>query len=114
MMPPDRFDALSQLLRPRPDSQARELVRLVLVDGLTQADAARQLGATEQAASNALRAARATLELASVAVGPSVGFDSHHARADTRRHGQTTRGKEARTQEGDTRQEARCRKAGSG
>lgn len=69
-MTPASFDALSRLLRHRPDSQARELVRLVLVDGLTQADAARQLGATEQAASNALRAARATLELARVAVGP--------------------------------------------
>ena len=68
-MTPASFDALSRLLRHRPDSQARELVRLVLVDGLTQADAARQLGATEQAASNALRAARATLELARVAVG---------------------------------------------
>ena len=45
-------------------------MRLVLVDGLTQADAARQFGATEQAASNPLRAARATLELARVAVGP--------------------------------------------
>ena len=70
-MTPASFDALSRLLRHRPDSQARELVRLVLVDGLTQADAARQLGATEQAASNALRAARATLELARVAVGPA-------------------------------------------
>ena len=64
----------------RPDSQARELVRLVLVDGLTQADAARQLGATEQAASNALRAARATLELARVAIKTNacaaVSFDS--------------------------------------
>ena len=69
-MTPASFDALSRLLRHRPDSQARELVRLVLVDGLTQADAARQLGATEQAASNALRAARATLELARVAVCP--------------------------------------------
>ena len=46
-MTPASFDALSRLLRHRPDSQARELVRLVLVDGLTQADAARQLGATE-------------------------------------------------------------------
>ena len=69
-MTPASFDTLSRLLRHRPDSQARELVRLVLVDGLTQADAARQLGATEQAASNALRAARATLELARVAVCP--------------------------------------------
>ena len=69
-MTPASFDALSRLLRHRHDSQARELVRLVLVDGLTQADAARQVGATEQAASNALRAARATLELARVAVGP--------------------------------------------
>ena len=72
-MTPASFDALSRLLRHRPDSQARELVRLVLVDGLTQADAARQLGATEQAASNALRAARATLELARVAVGSRPG-----------------------------------------
>ena len=74
-MTPASFDALSRLLRHRPDSQARELVRLVLVDGLTQADAARQLGATEQAASNALRAARATLELARVAVCPVTGWE---------------------------------------
>ena len=65
----DQFQAIAQLLRLRQGPQ-REAARLVLVDGLTQADAARQLGATEQAASNALRAARATLELARVAVGP--------------------------------------------
>ena len=70
-MTPASFDALSRLLRHRPDSQAREMVRLVLVEGMTQADSARKLGATEQAASNALRAARATLELARVAVGPA-------------------------------------------
>ena len=69
-MTPASFDALSRLLRHRPGSQARELVRLVLVDGLTQADAAQRLGTSQQAASNALRAARATLELARVAVGP--------------------------------------------
>ena len=68
-MTPASFDALSRLLRHRPDSQARELVRLVLVGGLTQADAAQRLGTSQQAASNALRAARATLELARVAVG---------------------------------------------
>ena len=63
-MTPASFDALSRLLRHRPGSQARELVRLVLVDGLTQADAAQRLGTSQQAASNALRAARATLALA--------------------------------------------------
>ena len=44
-------------------------MRLVLVDGLTQADAAQRLGTSQQAASNALRAARATLALACRAAG---------------------------------------------
>ena len=70
-MTPASFDALSRLLRHRPGSQARELARLVLVDGLTQADAARSLGTSDQAASNAIRDARATLELARVAAGPA-------------------------------------------
>ena len=74
-MTPASFDALSRLLRHRPDSQARELVRLVLVDGLTQADAAQRLGTSQQAASNALRAARATLELARVAWGVENGVE---------------------------------------
>ena len=69
-MTPASFDALSRLLRHRPDSQAREMVRLVLVEGMTQADSAQRLGTSQQAASNAMRAARATLELARVAVGP--------------------------------------------
>ena len=68
-MPTDQFDALAQVARLRPDSQRRELARLVLVDGLTQAAAAAQLGATRQAASNAVRAARDGLALARQACG---------------------------------------------
>ena len=33
MMPPDRFDALSQLLRHRPDSQAREDAARLITQG---------------------------------------------------------------------------------
>lgn len=65
----EQFDAIAQLLRMLPGSTRRELARLVLVEGLTQADAARRLDTTHQAASNAVRAVSAGLELARRAVG---------------------------------------------
>ena len=63
------FDALAQLLRLRKGPQ-REAARLVLVDGLRQADAARVTGCSASALSNTLRACRAGLDLAREAVGP--------------------------------------------
>ena len=68
-MTPEAFDALARLMRQRPDSQGRELARLVLVEGLTQNKAADRLGAARQAAGNAVRAARAALALAQQAAG---------------------------------------------
>ena len=68
-MTPEAFDALARLMRQRPDSQGRELARLVLVEGLTQNEAADRLGASRQAAGNAVRAARAALALAQQAAG---------------------------------------------
>ena len=68
-MTPAAFDALAQLMRQRPDSQGRELARLVLVEGLTQTEAAECVGASRQAAGNAVRAARAALALAQQATG---------------------------------------------
>lgn len=60
------FQALSQLLRLRQGPQ-REAARLVLVDGVRQADAARMAGCSASALSNTLRACRAGLELARIA-----------------------------------------------
>ena len=68
-MTPEQFEALAQLLRMREGSQSRELARLVLVEGISQAEATAQLGATRSAASNAVRAARAGLALARTAAG---------------------------------------------
>lgn len=68
-MTPEQFDALARLLRLSPGSTSRELARLVLVDGLTQADAAARLGATHQAAYNAVQRVREGLDLARRVVG---------------------------------------------
>lgn len=57
-----QFDALAQLLRLRPGS-AREAARLVLVDGMTQADAARKLDVSPNTVTNAVARARAGLVL---------------------------------------------------
>ena len=61
------FQALSQLLRLRQGSQ-REAARLVLVDGMRQADAARMAGCSASALGNTLRTCRAGLELARAAI----------------------------------------------
>ena len=64
----DKFAALAQLLRLRQGPQ-REAARLVLVDGMRQADAARVTGCSASALGNTLRTCRAGLELARLAVG---------------------------------------------
>lgn len=70
-MSPAAFDALAKLMRQRPDSQGRELARLVLVEGLTRAEAARRTGASRQAVYNAEVAALAKLERVRRIVGAS-------------------------------------------
>ncbi len=68
-MTPAQFDALARLLRLSPGSTSRELARLVLVDGLTQTEAATRLGATPQAAHNAVQRVREGHDLARQAAG---------------------------------------------
>lgn len=68
-MTPTQFNALAQLLRMQPASATREAARLVLVEGVTGAEAARRLGITPGAVSQALAGCRKGLELARVAVG---------------------------------------------
>ena len=63
----DQFQALAQLLRLRQGPQ-REAARLVLVDGVRQADAARVTGCSASALGNTLRTCRSGLELARVAI----------------------------------------------
>ncbi len=70
-----QFDALARLLRLSPGSTSRELARLVLVDGLTQAEAATRLGATPQAVHNAVQRVREGLDLALRAVGVEIVRD---------------------------------------
>ncbi len=62
-----KFNALAQLLRLR-TGPAREAARLVLVDGMTQADAARKLGVSPNTVTNAVARARAGLVLVRKAI----------------------------------------------
>lgn len=63
-----QFDALVKLLRLRAGAQ-QAAARLVLVDGLAPADAARQAGVSPSALGNTLRACRRGLTLARLACG---------------------------------------------
>ena len=65
----DQFTALAELLRLR-GGASQEAARLVLVDGLAPAEAARRAGTSPQATSNALASCRRGLELARRAVTP--------------------------------------------
>lgn len=69
MMTDAQFSALAELLRLR-GGASQEAARLVLVDGIAPAEAARQAGTTPQATSNALASCRRGLELARRAVTP--------------------------------------------
>lgn len=62
-----QFAVLAQLLRLR-TGPAQDAARMVLVDGASQADAARATGLTQQAVHNAVKRVQAGLELARVAV----------------------------------------------
>ena len=63
-----QFQALAKLLQLR-QGPAQEAVRLHLVEGLNVAEAAREVGMDYQAAYQAVKRAKAGLELAKVAVG---------------------------------------------
>lgn len=64
----DQFLALAKLMR-MASGPAQEAARLVLVDGLKPADAARATKVTPQAAGQAVKRARAALKLAQTAAG---------------------------------------------
>lgn len=63
-----QFTALAKLARLRAGKQ-QEAARLVLVQGMRQADAARQLGISPPALSATLRACRRVLALATAVTG---------------------------------------------
>jgi DNA-directed RNA polymerase specialized sigma24 family protein len=63
----DQFDALAALIHMR-QSASRNAARLVLVDGLSVLDAARQCGISVQGANQAVLRCRRALEMARVAV----------------------------------------------
>mgnify|MGYP003594790097 CR=1 FL=1 len=63
-----QFAALAELLRLR-GGASQEAARLVLVEQLTPAEAARAAGCSPQAVSNVLASCRRGLELAQAAVG---------------------------------------------
>lgn len=66
----DQFAALAQLLQLRA-GPAQDCARLVLVDGLRQADAAERTGLSPQGAYNAVKRVRSGLALAQQAAGVS-------------------------------------------
>ncbi len=62
-MAPDQFQALAQLLRLR-TGPAQDAARMVLVDGVSQADAARATGLTPQAVHNSVKRVQTGRDLA--------------------------------------------------
>lgn len=68
MMTDAQFAALAELLRLR-GGASQEAARLVLVEGLAPAEAARRVETSPQAVSNVLASCRRGLELAQRAVG---------------------------------------------
>lgn len=67
-MTAEQFSALADLLRLR-GGASQEAARLVLVEKLPPAEAARMAGCSPQAVSNVLASCRRGLELAQAAVG---------------------------------------------
>jgi predicted DNA-binding protein (UPF0251 family) len=63
---PDQFAALATLTQMRV-GPAQEATRLVLVEGITQAEAGRRTGLTDQGVSNAVTRARKAMALAQIA-----------------------------------------------
>ncbi len=70
MLTDEQFDALAELLRLQ-NGVRREAARLVLVDGLRPADAARQAGTTPQTVNSALVSCRRGIALAQIVAGTS-------------------------------------------
>lgn len=63
-MTPSQFEALAALMRLDPNARSHRAARLVLVDGLGQAEAARQTGLTPGGVCNAVRRCRKALRQA--------------------------------------------------
>jgi DNA-directed RNA polymerase specialized sigma24 family protein len=72
-MTPEQFAALAQLTHMR-GGPAQESTRLVLVDGITQAEAGRRTGLTDQGVSNAVTRARKAMTLAQIAAHQPTDF----------------------------------------
>lgn len=68
MMTPEQFSALATLMG-QPDSKSAAAARLVLVEGLSSAEAARRVGITTQGANQAVQRCRRVIELARVVCG---------------------------------------------
>lgn len=67
-MTQDQFDALAELLRLR-GGAAKEAARMVLIDGLSPADAARATGISPQSVTNAVTRCRKGLALSKIVAG---------------------------------------------
>ena len=73
---PESFAALAQLMRLRTGAQ-QDAARLVMVDGMRQVDAARQLGISTAALGATMRACRRGVALAGVIHGrPEQALDN--------------------------------------
>lgn len=68
-MTPEQFDALAQLMRLR-ESPSCEALRLVLVESLSQSEAAGSVGIPRTNVTRQVTSARRTLELARVLTAP--------------------------------------------
>ena len=79
-MTSEQFDALAVLMG-QPDSKSAAAARLVLVEGLSSADAARRVGITTQGANQAVQRCRRVLELARVVCGDGgwISCGLHHS-----------------------------------
>lgn len=67
-MTPEQFEALAELLRMR-GGASQEAARLVLVDGVAPAEAARRVGIQPQAVNNVLNSCQRGIALARIAAG---------------------------------------------
>jgi DNA-directed RNA polymerase specialized sigma24 family protein len=68
-MTPAQFDALAELAGLR-TQQTRDVVRLMLIDGLGPTAAAERIGMSQPAASQALARVRRVQQLAQLVAGP--------------------------------------------
>lgn len=75
-MTPEQFDALAQLMRLR-KSPSREALRLVLVDGMSQSEAAAQAGILRTNVTRQVTSARRMLELARVLTSTEAAAPDH-------------------------------------